>query len=381
MQRLRFLLLLLVALPCAAFPQGRISGVVFGDYFYNAARDSNFSKGNLPNSATGGPKSLQGFVIRRINISYDYDISEQFSTRFRLEMDASSAGATTANGKLAPYVKDAWLKWKGVFGGSDLIFGIQPSSAFDVSEAAWSYRSLEKTIMDLRGIVPSRFFGLALKGKLDDAGSFSYWAMVSNREAGTNPKDLSAAANMTQNDKYNVYSLQLQIKPSKQFLATVYGDFRPAAPVNDLTSTTVPPATVGHAMTTLAGFLNFTEPDQFSIGLEAFLQMTANSYVDPSVTPVSLKGNTAMGVSVWAWVNLQPTLSLVGRYDMYDPRTGSANVEKGNSRNSMLFGVVAKPDKHVQIMPNVQVETYESIPNGPSFDTSITGRVTFAWTF
>ena len=50
-------------------------------------------------------------------------------------------------------VKDAWLKWKNIFSGSDLIFGISPTPAFDVSEGAWGHRYLEKTIMDLDGIV------------------------------------------------------------------------------------------------------------------------------------------------------------------------------------------------------------------------------------
>ncbi len=365
----------------SAFSQGKFSGIVFGDYFYNAARDSNFSKANLPAAATGGAKSMQGFVIRRINFSYDYDINEQFAMRFRLEMDGSGGptGATTTDKKLAAYVKDAWLRWKGVFSGSDLIFGIQPTSAFDVSETAWSYRNVEKTIMDLRGIVPSRGLGVALKGKLDDAGVFNYWAMVANPGAGSNPKDLSPAASQSQNDKYNLYSLMFQLKPSKEFQATLYGDFRPAAPVNDPTSTTAPRATVGHGTTTGALFLNYNA-ESFAVGAEGFLQSTSDAYADPS-NPPSLKGLSAMGLSFWAWLNFNPGLSLLARYDMYDPRTGSNDAEKGDSRNYIILGLACKPAKGVAIIPNVQIESYESIPNGPSFDTSITGRVTFSFSF
>ncbi len=366
----------------SAFGQGKFSGIVFGDYFYNAARDTAFNRANLPNAATGGAKSMQGFLIRRINFSYDYDISEQFAMRFRLEMDGSGGptGATTQDKKLAAYVKDAWLKWKGVFTGSDLIFGIQPTSAFDVSETAWSYRNLEKTIMDLRGIVPSRGLGVALKGKIDDEGVFNYWAMAANPGSGSNPKDLSVAASQAQNDKYNVYSLMFQIKPSKEFQATVYGDFRPAAPVNDPTSTTVPRATVGHGTMTGSLFLNYTDGQNYSVGAEGFLQSTSDAYTDPA-NPPSLKGLSAMGLSFWAWVNFNPGLALVGRFDMYDPRTGSNDAEKGDSRDYILVGLACKPAKGVAIIPNVQMETYESIPNGPSFDSSITGRVTFSFSF
>ena len=383
MKRVWFsMLLALSLLPVSALGQGKFSGIIFGDYFYNAARDSNFSKGNLPSAATGGAKSMQGFLIRRINFSYDFDVNEQFAGRFRLEMDGSGGptGATTTDKKLAAYVKDAWLKWKGVFTGSDLIFGIQPTSAFDVSESAWSYRNLEKTIMDLRGIVPSRGLGVALKGKLDDAGVFGYWVMVNNPGSGSNPKDLSATASQNQADKYNIYSLQLQLKPSKEFLATLYGDFRPAAPVNDPTSTTVPKATEGHGTMTGALFLNYSDGQTYSIGAEGFLQSTSDAYADPA-SPPQLKALSAMGLSFWAWVNFNPGLALVGRFDMYDPRTGSNNAEKGDSRNYILVGLACKPAKGVAIIPNIQMETYESIPNGPSFDSSITGRVTFSVSF
>ncbi len=382
MKRVWLAMLLAVSLlPLSAFSQGKFSGIVFGDYFYNAARDSNFSKANLPAAATGGAKSMQGFVIRRINFSYDYDINEQFAMRFRLEMDGSGGpnGATTTDKKLAAYVKDAWLRWKGVFSGSDLIFGIQPTSAFDVSETAWSYRNVEKTIMDLRGIVPSRGLGVALKGKLDDAGVFNYWAMVANPGSGSNPKDVSPAASQSQNDKYNIYSLMFQLKLSKEFQATVYGDLRPAAPVNDPTSTTVPRATEGHGTTTGALFLNYAT-ESFAVGAEGFLQSTSDAYTDPANSP-SLKALSAMGLSFWATVNFNPGLSLLGRYDIYDPRTGSNDAEKGDSRNYIILGLACKPAKGVAIIPNVQIESYESIPNGPSFDTSITGRMTFSFSF
>ena len=67
---------------------GKISGYMFGDYFYNAARDTSIT--SLPNVANGGAKDLRGFQLRRIYFTYDYDISEIFSTRFRLEADQSS---------------------------------------------------------------------------------------------------------------------------------------------------------------------------------------------------------------------------------------------------------------------------------------------------
>jgi hypothetical protein len=359
--------------------QGKFSGVFYGDYFYNAARDTVTNKANLPGSVLTGPKSNQGFVIRRVYFTYDYDLAEQFATRFRVELDETGAN-TLASGNMGVFVKDAWLRWKNVIKGHDLFFGIQPTSAFDISEGIWSYRGLDKTIMDLRGIVSSRALGVAMKGKFDDDNVLGYWVMVANQNSGSQAKDFSAA--LANGDKYNTYSLNLAYRPTKEITVTVYGDFRPNFPVNDPTSTSVPKATVGHAKTTLAGFASYKSGSDFAVGVEAFNQTTANNYTDPDKTDKSLKGQKAFGLSVWAWYNFSDDMGAVVRYDTYDPKTGSNVVEKGDSRGYLLAGLTFKPAKNVQFIPNVQVESYESIPNnGPTFTTAVTGRATFIFSF
>ncbi len=143
---------------------GKISGQFFVDYFYNISRDGNFS--NFSNTAVDGAKDLNGFLLRRASLNYDKNISDKFSARFRLEADSKS---NTSNDKIGVFVKDASLKWKNIFEGTDLILGIQPTPSFNVSEKYWGYRSLEKTIQDLRGFVPSRDFGIALRGKISES--------------------------------------------------------------------------------------------------------------------------------------------------------------------------------------------------------------------
>ena len=140
---------------------GKISGQMFGDYFYNILRDSTIS--DIPNTALSGKKDLNGFQFRRIYFTYDYKISDKFSTRFRLE---SQTQAGVDNTLFVVFIKDAYLQWKEVFDGINLIFGIQPPPTYTVSESVWKYRSLEKTIMDLSKISSSRDFGISLKGKL-----------------------------------------------------------------------------------------------------------------------------------------------------------------------------------------------------------------------
>ena len=48
------------------------------------------------------------------------------------------------------------------------------------SESVWGYRSLEKTIMDMRKIGASNDVGISLQGKFNDKGDYGYNIMISN---------------------------------------------------------------------------------------------------------------------------------------------------------------------------------------------------------
>ena len=354
--------------------KGKFSGYMIGDYFYNVRRDTTFSSASAPkNAAVTGPQDMQGFQFRRIYFAYDNEISDQFTSRFRLEADQSalttgvksSNGDGTFDGKISVFVKDAYLKWKNVFEGTDMIFGIQPTTAYDISEAAWGYRSLEKTIMDLRGIIPSRDFGIALRGKLTSDGIVNYWAMLANGD-GNRP----AAT------KFKRYSLTLQVKPDNHWLATLAGDYRAQPGINDPLSTTNPKATVSNNILTGAVFVGYKETDRYAFGIEGFLNSAMNAYTASNGSLTALK---KIGVSVWGSVNLQSTLAVVGRYDYFDPNTDGNSAS--DARNYIIGGVSWKPDNNVSIIPNVQLEMYETPPGGKAPDASVTGRVTFYYVF
>jgi len=161
MEKIQFLFFIaLLGLQSLLFPQEKvkISGLVYSDYFYNV-NNSDLTK-----------KDINGLQFRRIYFTTDFAAEENIDVRFRLESDQST-NSNTAGGKLGVMVKDAYLKWKGIFSGSDLIIGISPTTAYEVSEAAWGYRNLEKTILDFDGIISSRDFGIDLKGKLTENGT------------------------------------------------------------------------------------------------------------------------------------------------------------------------------------------------------------------
>lgn len=338
-------------------PATKVSGYMFGDLFYNAGRDT--SIGALSNVAAGGPRDLNGFQFRRIYLTFDNTISSTFSARFRIE-------GTTG----APVIKDAYLKWKELFSGSDLYFGIQPTPAFDVSESYWGYRSLEKTILDLRGAVASRDFGVSLKGKITGDGMIQYWVLYGNNS------NIGA-----ETDKYKRIYAHIDLKPVDKIRMTVYADYKMQANINDPASTTLPKKTLGANVLTTALFVGYAEKGSYSLGVEGFLQSAGNGYIH-GAAPVIVEDKNAYGYSLFGNYSLSPEISLIGRYDYYDPNNASAATF--DARNYVLAGVSWSPDKNVSIIPNVQYETYEAVSAGAgtrSIDPSITGRITLYYVF
>ena len=363
----------------AIFGQGKFSGYMFGDYYYNVARDPHAGSSNIASPA--GTTAYQAFQLRRIYFTYDNDISEQFTTRFRLEADQGAATSTAAQsdaltgGKIGVFVKDAYLKWKNIFSGSDMLFGVQPTPAYDVSEAAWGYRSLEKTIMDLRGTVDSRDMGLSLKGKITGDGMLNYWLMLGNGAGTAKPES----------DKYKRYYAHVQLKPTTKLQATLYVDYKDMP--NILNSYTK--NTVGNSAVTTALFLGYSEPFSYTIGVEAFIQSASNALKDTVAKSYSSK--STMGFSLFGSFNIIPELAVVARYDNFNPSTDdkgkdpvavTAAVATGNlSRDYIIVGLSWKVDKNVSIIPNILYETYETPKGGKAIDASTTARLTVYYVF
>jgi hypothetical protein len=357
-----------LTLNLSAQPVGKFSGYMFGDYFYNAGRDTGITK--FSNVATGGSKDQQGFQFRRIYLTYDNTISDKFMARFRLEADQV---ANTSDGKIGVFVKDAFLRWKNIFSGSDLYFGIQPTPAFEISEGVWGYRALDKTIMDLRGIVSSRDLAVSLKGKFDEAGDYNYWFMVGN-----------SSGNKPETDKYKRIYGQLHLKPAANLQVTVYGDINLRASINDPNSKAIPKEVINNDVITTALFVGYGEKDKYSIGVEGFLQITNNGIKKGTVAPFEMKSKNALGFSVFGSYNFEPAIAGVVRFDYFDPNTDGDF--KGDARNYILAGLSWKPDKNVSVMPNIQIETYQAVPGvagapDKTFKASVTPRVTLYYVF
>jgi hypothetical protein len=321
----------------------KFSGLMFGDLFYNA------------NAINPANKDLNGWQFRRIYVTADYTISDDFSSRFRLEADQS---ALSSNNKISTIVKDAYLKWKNIFSGSDLIVGISPTPAYDASEGAWGYRSLEKTIMDYFGIVSSRDLGIDLRGKLDDKGIFGYWLKIGNN-----------TGNSPETNKYKRYYASFQIKPNDNFLVTLYGDFASNPKKLDPFDGQLK----DNATFVAAGFVNYKQGNLFSLGVESFIKSQQNNY-SATGSSAALGSQSGFGISVWGRTLLTEKIGLVLRYDSFDPNTNSA---AGNDTRGLFLGAVDfKVASKVSIMPGIEVETLQG-----ATDSNVIPRITFFWQF
>jgi hypothetical protein len=159
------------ATPESRFPSGKISGLMFGDYYWYYRWHQDQISSTNPTSVEG----QQGFWFRRLYLTYDWTYSEKLTTRIRLE--ANSNGQFTG-GDLTPYVKDAYLRWT-YRGRQQVTLGIHPSLTFDWLEGLWGLRHIEKTPADLYRIDSSRDFGVTVNGPIGTTG-LNYAAQFGN---------------------------------------------------------------------------------------------------------------------------------------------------------------------------------------------------------
>lgn len=161
----------------AAEPPHKFSGLVFGDYYYFGAHHD--------------PKweEQQGFWLRRVYLTFDYNFTPRLTSRVRLEMNSNGK---LAGGSLTPYVKDAYLRWT-FHGRHQLTFGMQPTLDIDFADAYWGLRHIEKTPLDLYRWDSTRDSGVAVHGVLNDAGTFRYALQVGNDSGTGSETDASKA--------------------------------------------------------------------------------------------------------------------------------------------------------------------------------------------
>jgi hypothetical protein len=309
------------------FPRGRISGYMFGDVYYNVTGDpvhrynaagADSNKTNIDGTPLIG-KDLNGVQLRRIYFQLDNDLSIKFSTRFRLEVDSREL---TSGGKLGVYVKAAYLQIKNLIPRGNFFFGELTTPAFENSDDFWQYRSIEKTIVDFRGIAPSADLGIEMKGFLDGGHKVGYAAMVANGP-GQRPE----------NNRYKRFCLALPLNPIRDLKIEPYADYEDGA---------------GGADRALYKLFAGYELAKVGIGAEVVDQIV-HSPTGPNTEP--------FGFSVFARMTPAPTLGAFARFDRWQPNTRAAN---RLDSDLIIAGLDWQPYKDVHVMPNVEVMQYRA---------------------
>jgi len=289
--------------------EGKISGYMFGDYFYEFSH---------PDPAID-TMNRNGFQFRRIYFTYDRELSESFAVRFRLEINSPNFGR---NDQLVPYVKHAYLSWKNLIPEGKLYFGLSNTPTFLLSDEIWGYRSVEKTIMDLRGIASSADFGVALEGKFTSSGVLNYHLLLAN-----------GAGTRGETDANKRLYLSVPIKMQKAYFVVPYVDYESG---ND-----------GRGKNLLALFAGMQKPN-FHGGLEVFQKINNEALPNNA-------DRTEFGLSIFGAVKTSEKIKLLGRFDIFDPNTDLD--DDGNT--FIIAGLDFAPEKNVNLIPNIKIESYQ----------------------
>jgi len=309
------------------YPRGRISGYMFGDAYYNVTGDpvhvysgsADLGKPNIDGTPNIG-KDLNGFQVRRVYFQLDNDLSVKYSTRFRLEMDGKEL---TSGGKLGVYVKNAFLQAKNVVPRGNFFFGEISTPTFENSEEFWQYRSIEKTLLDFRGVSPSSDLGVELKGYADAGHKIGYSAMIGNGQ-GQKPET----------NRFKRLYLSIPLSPIHDLKIEPYVDYEPGVAGVDKTLYKI-----------FAGY----EFKKFALGGEAMDQVVLTRSAVPNAEP--------RGFSAFARTMPRPNLGAFARFDRWIP-----NKQAANRLDSDLWiaGLDWQPYKDVHIMPNVEATQYHA---------------------
>ena len=324
---------------------GKVWGYVFGDYFFKASGDSSGSStqyGSYPNS-------FQGFEMRRAYLGYDYTFNDKFTSQILLEGNDKILTST----RLGLYIKTAFVEWKA-FEKVSFAIGLVPTPTFAwaLNEKAWNYRSVEKTIADMRGLGIASDLGVATRGRFDKAGNYGFAFMIGNGN-GQKPEI----------NKFKKYYGTLFAKPVKGLQMEVYADYEPAADDKN--------------KTTLKGFVGYTY-EKFNFGVEVVQQTQKNAGgKDIDAVP--------FGISSFVWGNLlgmenRPVLNAFARFDMYNPDT--KNDSTGYKENFITAGLDYMPIENIHFMPNVWVNSYKAkSTTGTERKADVVARMTFFFVF
>ncbi len=313
----------------------KISALAFGDFYWIAANHDETLK------------DRNGFWFRRLYLTFDKAMTEQLDMRLRFEMN--SAGNFTSDNKLEPFAKDAYLRWKFT-DQHQTYLGLSPTPTMNVVDEIWSYRFLEKSVLDLHRIGATRDLGLAFRGSLGSAQKVRYHFMVGNG---------SSTRGETNRGKGTLASLGFY--PNDSLILEFYGDYDQRPQQAD--------------RNTYYAFLAYKR-DWGRLAIQyAHQKRKGDSKVDLDL------------LSFFGFVNVSSKVTLIGRYDrMFDPNPEGADIpyipfDPTAKFHFFLTGIDWKVTEEFRLLPNIEVVRYDEREDGTRPPTDVIPRMTFFYRF
>lgn len=387
-----FLLCLLVFLSLTSLPvkaqdttktkeefksSGKLWGYAFGDYAYKLHADSAL-RGNVQYSNLA--KGYNSFNFRRIYLGYDYHFSPDISSELLIahesafEADPDNPDVLTDRNR-SLYIKAMNIQFKNIIPRATIIAGQQPTPTFTMlTDPTWGYRSIEKTITDMRGISSSTDLGIGIFGKIGKAENVGYDVLVANGNG----------AKLENNKFKKIYTSLYAYFFDKKFV--VQGNFehdrKALHPFNK-------------EITTFKAFAAY-KGSKTTIGVEAFEQLRTNSgaYLQQAMpSPDTIYSDMASsGISFYLTHKLtKDKLTFFARLDLYNPDTKFTNDKNyvdgyNDAKESFATaGLDFSPYKNIHIMPNLWYNQYHSKLDGASGslknDYDLVARITLYFLF
>lgn len=354
-------------------PSGKLSGYAFGDYAYKLHADS-AQRGGLQYSRL--PKNYSSFNFRRIYLEYDYNFSPNVSSQLLLahestsEASSSNSDVLTDNNR-AVYIKAINISFKNIIPRATIVAGQQATPTFaTLSEKIWGYRSIEKTITDMRGVSSSTDLGVGIYGKIGKNENVGYDVLIGN----------SNGAKL-ENNKYKKIYTSLYVYFFNKKLV-IQGNYE-----HDRTALTPVHQDINNFKAYAAYHTSST-----TFGVEAFTQLKTNNTLYIQVPDSLYSDVSPTGISFYITQQITPDkLRFFVRYDIYNPDSKYVSSNKyisGYNTTKESFATLGLdfiPYKNVHIMPNLWYNQYGSKIAGASGnlkrDYDLEARITMYFLF
>jgi len=354
-------------------PSGKIWGYAFGDYAYKLHADAE-KRGNIQYSKL--PQDYNSFNFRRIYLGYDYQFSPYISSQFLLAHESTAEANTSnpdvvTNGNRAMYIKAMNIRFKNVIPHATIIAGQQATPTFStLSEGIWGYRSIEKTIADMRGTSSSTDLGIAISGKIGKNENVGYDLMVGNNNG----------AKVENNNFKKLYtSLYAYFFDKKLVIQGNYEVGRAAL------------SPIKKNISTLKAFAAY-KTSKTTVGVEAFRQIQTNNTTYVTGIDTAFSDVKPSGISFFLTQQVRKDkLNFFARFDVYNPdsKFNSNNKYLGsynsNKESFATIGLDFILYKNIHIMPNLWYDQFHSKLPGATGklknDYDLEGRMTLYFLF